>query len=63
MRCLQKMLTFKEVGVDLVGPDRLEFYSKWYHGALRELLFFHPFRGDYAALARMLSPPIRQSEA
>ena len=51
------MIAFKEVRADLVGMDRLEFYSKWYHGAIRELLFFHPFRGDYAELARRLSPP------
>jgi uncharacterized protein (TIGR02147 family) len=62
-RFFQKMIAFKEVRADLVGMDRLEFYSKWYHGAIRELLFFHPFRGDYAELARRLSPPIRQAEA
>jgi uncharacterized protein (TIGR02147 family) len=62
-RYFHKMLAFKEVRADMVGMDRLEFYSKWYHGAIRELLFFHPFRGDYAELARKLSPPIRQSEA
>lgn len=62
-RYFQKMLAFKEVRADMVGMDRLEFYSKWYHGAIRELLFFHPFRGDYAELARKLSPPIRQAEA
>jgi uncharacterized protein (TIGR02147 family) len=62
-RYFQKMLAFKEVRADMVGMDRLEFYSKWYHGAIRELLFFIPFRGDYAELARKLSPPIRQAEA
>ena len=62
-RYFQKMLSFKEVRSDMVGIDRLEFYSKWHHGAIRELLFFHPFRGDYAELARKLSPPIRQAEA
>lgn len=62
-RYFQKMLAFKEVRADMVGMDRLEFYSKWYHGAIRELLFFVPFRGDYAELARKLSPPIRQAEA
>lgn len=62
-RYFQKMLAFKEVRSDMVGLDKLEFYSKWYHGAIRELLFFHPFRGDYAGLARKLSPPIRQAEA
>jgi uncharacterized protein (TIGR02147 family) len=62
-RYFHKMIAFKEVRADMVGVDRLEFYSKWYHGAIRELLFFHPFRGDYAELARRLSPPIRQAEA
>lgn len=62
-RHFQKMLSFKEVRADMVGIDRLEFYGKWYHSALRELLFFYAFRGDYAALARKLSPPIRQAEA
>ena len=62
-RYFQKMLAFKEVRADMVGMDRLEFYSKWYHGAIRELLFFVPFRGDYAELARKLSPPIRQADA
>lgn len=62
-RYFHKMVAFKEVKADMVGLDRLEFYSKWYHGAIRELLFFHPFRGDYAELARKLSPPIRQAEA
>jgi uncharacterized protein (TIGR02147 family) len=62
-RYFHKMVAFKEVRADMVGMDRLEFYSKWYHSAIREILFFHPFRGDYAELARKLSPPIRQSEA
>jgi uncharacterized protein (TIGR02147 family) len=62
-RHFRKMMAFKEVKSDVVGMDKLEFYSKWYHSALREILFFHRFDGDYAALARKLSPPIRQSEA
>ena len=62
-RYFHKMVAFKEVRADMVGMDKLEFYSKWYHSAIREILFFHPFRGDYAELARKLSPPIRQAEA
>ena len=62
-RYFHKMMAFKEVRSDMVGMDKLEFYSKWYHGAIRELLFFYPFRGDYAELARKMSPPIRQAEA
>jgi uncharacterized protein (TIGR02147 family) len=62
-RHFQKMLSFKEVRADLVGMDRIDFYGKWYHSAIRELLFFYPFGGDFAALAHKLNPPIRQSEA
>lgn len=62
-RHFQKMLSFKEVRSTLVGMDQIEYFEKWYHTAVRELLFFYPFRGDYAALAKKLSPPIRQSEA
>ncbi len=62
-RYFNKMLAFKEVRADMVGMDKLEFYSKWYHSAIREILFFYPFRGDYAELARKLSPPIRPTEA
>ena len=40
-----KMISFQEVKADLVGMDRIEFYSKWFHSALRELLLFHRFHG------------------
>ncbi len=40
-----------------------EYYSNWYHPALRELLGFHPFRGDWDALAKMLKPAISEAQA
>ncbi|HKP97973.1 MAG TPA: TIGR02147 family protein, partial [Fibrobacteria bacterium] len=61
-RFFRRMRNCKEVKADLVGEDRIEFYSRWYHSALRELLFFFPFRGDYAALARKLRPEIKVAE-
>jgi uncharacterized protein (TIGR02147 family) len=60
---LRKMLSFKEMKVDLVGQDRFEYYSCWYYSAIRELLFFYDFRGDYASLARKLTPSITQQQA
>lgn len=62
-RYLRKALAFKEVKADLVGKDRFEFYSKWYYTAIRELLFFHDFRGDYTALGKKVNPPIRAEQA
>ncbi len=62
-RLLKKLLAFKEMKVDLVGQEKFEYYSKWYHSAVRELLFFHDFQGDFATLARKLNPPIKASQA
>lgn len=59
----RRLLTLKGVKPEIVGRDRFEFYSEWYHSVIRELLFFHPFRGDYAGLAKMLHPPIGVQEA
>ena len=59
----RKLLGFKEYQVDLVGKEKLEFYSQWYYSAIRELLFFHDFQGDYAGLAKRLAPPISTGEA
>ncbi len=60
---LEKILAFKELKIDLVGKDKFEYYSKWYHAAIRELLLFYPYRGDFADLARRLSPSIRPEQA
>lgn len=40
-----------------------EYYRNWFHTALRELLGFYPFRGDWAALAKMIRPALTESQA
>lgn len=59
----EKMLAGKDLKVDFLGKDKFDYYSKWYHAAIREMLLFHPFRGDYQDLARRLAPPIRPDQA
>jgi uncharacterized protein (TIGR02147 family) len=44
-------------------PGQYEYYKKWYHGAIRALLTFWDFRGDYKALAARVHPPIGEEEA
>jgi uncharacterized protein (TIGR02147 family) len=39
------------------------YFEKWYNVAVRELLNYYPFRGDYIQLAKMLNPPITPAEA
>jgi uncharacterized protein (TIGR02147 family) len=46
-----------------VANDQCAFYEHWYVSAIRELLRFYPFQGNYNQLAKMLSPPITVNEA
>lgn len=59
----RRLLAIKGVKPDLIGKDRFEFYSEWFHAVIRELLFFYDFKGDYSALAKKLHPPIGVAEA
>lgn len=59
----KRLLSLKGVKPELVGMDKFEFYSEWYHSIIRELLFFYPFRGDFVALGKKLIPSIGASEA
>ncbi|MCB9497197.1 MAG: TIGR02147 family protein [Fibrobacteria bacterium] len=62
-RAFEKLASFHEVPRDLIDPDRFEYFSKWYYGAIREFLLIEPFRGDHAKLARSLRPPITPAQA
>jgi uncharacterized protein (TIGR02147 family) len=43
--------------------DQHEFYSTWYLSAIRSLIDMHPFKDDYAWLAKNVYPPIKPLEA
>jgi uncharacterized protein (TIGR02147 family) len=43
--------------------DQYEFYSKWYHSAVRSLIDMYPFKNDFAWLARSVYPPITRKQA
>lgn len=53
-----KLLSKGRIKVSPIASDKYEYFSKWYHAAIRELLFFTPFEGDYKALGRRLNPAI-----
>jgi uncharacterized protein (TIGR02147 family) len=46
-----------------VGADKFDFYSTWYYSAVRSLLSYYPFTGDYKDLARQLNPAITPGQA
>lgn len=58
-----RLMSFKKGRAQIVGQDRHAFYRTWYFSAVRELLDLHPFKGDHAALGRMLSPALAPEQA
>jgi len=58
-----RLLSQKKVDVNVLGKNQYEFYREWYYSAIRELLNFYAFKGDYAALAKKLNPSIRPEQA
>lgn len=59
----EKILAMRKSKVGRLAADQYEYFDKWYYVAIRELLNFHPFKGDYADLARRVRPYIKPSEA
>ncbi|MEN9355462.1 MAG: hypothetical protein RL318_2787, partial [Fibrobacterota bacterium] len=59
----EKLMSLKGVGARTLDEDRFAFYQTWYHSAIRSLLGIRPFRGDFADLARRMSPPISEEQA
>lgn len=46
-----------------VKQDQYAFYGDWHHSAVRELVECLKFQGDYAALAKRLTPAITAKQA
>lgn len=59
----EKILRIRSIQVRTLGQAQADYFRTWYFPALREILNFFPFDGDYATLARMIRPPIRPREA
>ena len=59
----EKLLNISETKSTTVDADCYEFYKKWYYSAVREVLGFYRFNGDYKALSEMILPSITPSEA
>jgi uncharacterized protein (TIGR02147 family) len=49
--------------VQTIRKDQYEFYSKWYHGAIRSLINNFEFRDDYGWLAKNVHPRISPLQA
>jgi uncharacterized protein (TIGR02147 family) len=53
----------RPLAIENVDKDRYEYYSKWYHSVIREVVTFFDFQNDFQALGKFLIPPVTEREA
>ncbi len=47
----------------LIRKDQYEYYTKWYHSAVRSIIGMYRFKDEYEKLSRKLSPRITVAQA
>jgi uncharacterized protein (TIGR02147 family) len=62
-RCFERMLKFDELKIDTISSDQYEYFENWYYVAIREVLAYYPFNGNFTELAKKLNPSISPLEA
>jgi len=53
----------RPIDIKQIEKERYEYYRKWYHSVIREVVTFFHFKDDYAALGMFLKPSISAKEA
>jgi uncharacterized protein (TIGR02147 family) len=59
----ERMVACRSRHAKRIEPAQYLLYRAWYYHVIREMLPIVNFRGDYAALAKKLRPPISSREA
>ncbi len=62
-RWFEKIVAFSKSKVKIVQVSQYEFFQKWYYVAIRELLAFYKFNGDFQQLGKMIDPAISPAQA
>lgn len=60
---LEKLVSLKGIHTEIIEEKKYRFYTKWYYSAIRALLGYYPFTGDFTAIANQLNPKISTDEA
>lgn len=58
----EQLTRLRGVGYSLVRDDQQEYFSNWIHAAVRSMLDYRPFEGDYEAIGTELSPSVSGEE-
>lgn len=59
----ENLMSFKKSDKSILTAEQYKLFENWYYLAIREVLAFYQFKGDYGELAKIIQPPIRPSEA
>lgn len=62
-RHFEDLMSFKMTDKNILTADQYALFENWYYLVIRETLAIYNFRGDYAELARLVTPKIKPSEA
>ncbi len=57
-RFFEELLKMRNYSSVQVSKDQYEYFNKWYYAAIRSLLDYYPFYGDYKELAEKLTPRV-----
>lgn len=58
-----RLMTIAAPDAKILNPQQYEFYRKWYHTAIYNLMDYYDFRGDFAVLAKQIDPNITPLQA
>jgi uncharacterized protein (TIGR02147 family) len=58
----ERLMALRDVGARELEAEQYEYYRRWQNSALRALLSFLPFDGDWEALGHRLEPPLTAKE-
>jgi uncharacterized protein (TIGR02147 family) len=59
----EKLVSYSAFKSTTLNAERFEYFQNWQYVAVRELLGFYEFYGDYKQLAKMIRPPVSVAEA
>ena len=59
----EKLLAMKEAPSRTLLEKQYEYYTKWYYSAIRSVIEYFDFKGDYGLLGKQLNPAIGAREA
>jgi uncharacterized protein (TIGR02147 family) len=62
-KALESLNQMRKDRTPTLAPEQYAFYGKWYYSVVLQLLDCADFSDDYAALGKMLDPPITAAQA